>query len=298
MKILVSGSRGLVGSSLVPSLIEDGHEVVRLVRSYPQSGDIMWNPERGEITASDLEGFDAVVHLAGDNIASGRWTAQKKNAIRSSRIDGTKLLCSTLATLKNKPEVVVSASAIGYYGNRSDEILTESSKPGDGFLAQVCREWEAATMPAQSAGIRVALMRIGVVLSRDGGALTKMLPPFRAGVGGKLGTGKQYLSWISIDDLCSIILHTIKTRKLQGPVNAVSPHPVTNEEFTAALGETLRRPTIFPVPQFAAQLLLGEMADELLLSSTLVKPEKLVSSGYEFSNPQIQQALKCILNAA
>lgn len=298
MKILVSGSRGLVGSSLVPSLIEDGHEVVRLVRSYPQSGDIMWNPERGEITASDLEGFDAVVHLAGDNIASGRWTAQKKNAIRSSRIDGTKLLCSTLATLKNKPEVVVSASAIGYYGNRSDEILTESSKPGDGFLAQVCREWEAATMPAQSAGIRVALMRIGVVLSRDGGALTKMLPPFRAGVGGKLGTGKQYLSWISIDDLCSIILYTIKTRKLQGPVNAVSPHPVTNEEFTAALGETLRRPTIFPVPQFAAQLLLGEMADELLLSSTLVKPEKLVSSGYEFSNPQIQQALKCILNAA
>lgn len=298
MKILVSGSRGLVGSSLVPSLIEDGHEVVRLVRSYPQSGDIMWNPERGEITASDLEGFDAVVHLAGDNIASGRWTAQKKRAIRSSRIDGTKLLCSALATLKNKPEVVISASAIGYYGNRSDEILTESSKSGDGFLAQVCREWEAATMPAQSAGIRVALMRIGVVLSRDGGALTKMLPPFRAGVGGKLGTGKQYLSWISIDDLCSIILHTIKTRKLQGPVNAVSPHPVTNEEFTAALGETLRRPTIFPVPQFAAQLLLGEMADELLLSSTLVKPEKLVSSGYEFSNPQIQQALKCILNAA
>lgn len=298
MRILVSGSRGLVGSNLVPLLRQNGHEVVRLVRSFPQPGDILWNPEKGELNAEDLEGLDAVVHLAGDNIASGRWTTEKKNAIRTSRVDGTKLLCDTLASLKKRPEVIISASAIGYYGDRASEILTEKSKAGTGFLADVCRDWEAATVSAQAAGIRVALLRIGVVLSREGGALTKMLPPFRAGVGGKLGSGKQYLSWISIDDLCSIILHTIKHHELNGPVNAVSPNPVTNEEFTSALGATLKRPTIFPVPEFAAHLLLGEMADELLLSSALVKPEKLVESGYQFSNPQIQQALKCILNAA
>jgi hypothetical protein len=298
MKILVSGSRGLVGSSLVPFLQSKGHEVVRLVRGEPRAGEIVWHPAKREIESSQLDGFDAVVHLAGDNIASGRWTAAKKAAIRESRVNGTKFLCETLASLKKPPEVIVSGSAIGYYGDRGNEALTESSTSGTGFLAEVCREWEAAATPARDAGIRVAYLRTGVVLSRKGGALAKMLPPFQLGLGGRLGSGTQYMSWVTLDDLCGIILHIISHREIQGPVNAVAPHAVTNQEFTVAFGHAIGRPTIFPAPAFAVHLLLGEMADELLLSGQLVKPEKLLETGYNFQHPAVEQALKHAVSAS
>ena len=296
MKVLVTGSRGLVGSYLVPFLESRGHQVVRLVRSNPQSGDIVWNPESREIDKSKLEGFDAVVHLAGDNIASGRWTAAKKTAIKSSRVDGTRFLSETLASLKVRPKVFVSASAIGYYGDRCNEILTEASSVGGNFLAEVCQHWEAATRPASDNGIRVAQLRIGVVLSPDGGALNKMLPPFKMGAGGRIGSGKQYISWITLEDLSAITEFILRHDELSGPVNAVAPQAVTNDQFTAALGAALKRPTIFPVPGFAAHILLGEMADELLLSSALVKPEKLVSSGYKFHHQEINSALVDVLD--
>lgn len=298
MKVLLTGSRGLVGSYLVPYLEARGHQVTRLVRSYPQAGEIVWNPKDKHIDKDKLEGFDAVIHLAGDNIASGRWTASKKEAIKRSRIDGTRFLCETLAGLKKPPEVLVSASAIGYYGDRCDEILTEASSPGNNFLAQVCQEWEAATKPAQQAGIRVVNLRIGVVLSPDGGALNKMLPPFKMGAGGRIGSGKQYISWIALEDLSGIAEFALNQKQISGPLNAVAPNAVTNDQFTEALGAVLKRPTIFPVPGFAAHLLLGEMADELLLASTLVKPEKVLSSGYKFRFEDINAALRKILSAA
>lgn len=298
MKVLVTGSRGLVGSYLVPFLESKGHQVIRLVRSFPQMGEILWNPESKQIDKEKLEGFDAVIHLAGDNIASGRWTASKKAAIRRSRVDGTKFLSETLASLRKPPEVLVAASAIGYYGDRCDEILTEASTPGKNFLAEVCQEWENAALPAKNAGIRVVNLRIGVVLDPKGGALNKMLPPFKMGAGGKIGSGKQYISWISLEELASIAEFALTRRELSGPVNAVAPDAVTNDQFTAALGAVLHRPTIFPVPGFAAHLLLGEMADELLLSSALVKPEKLLSNGYKFRNVDLNSSLVKILSAA
>jgi hypothetical protein len=296
MNILVTGSTGLVGSALVSSLTASGHKVIRLTRSRPAGQDqVQWNPESGSIDTAGLEGLDGVVHLAGESIASGRWTAEKKARIRDSRVKGTRFLCATLAGLAQPPKVLVAASAIGYYGDRGDEILREESPPGSNFLAGVGREWEAATEPAAQKGIRGVNLRIGVVLSTAGGALARMLFPFQMGLGGEIGSGKQYMSWIAIDDLVSIIVHALTTDSLRGPVNAVSPHPVTNREFTKTLGRVLGRPTVFPMPAFAARLAFGEMADELLLASARVEPAKVLASGYTFRYPELEGALRHVL---
>ena len=297
MTVLVSGSSGLVGSALIPHLEASGHRVLRLVRTSPKSDlERRWDPKTGELAAADLEGIQAVVHLAGENIASGRWNEAKKNRIRSSREDGTRLLAQGLAKLQTPPGVLISASAIGYYGNRGEEILNEESPPGADFLAETCIAWENAARPAADAGVRTVYVRIGIVLSADGGALAKMLFPFRMGVGGVIGSGDQYMSWISLSDLAGIINHALNTETLQGPVNAVSPAPVTNREFTKTLGGALSRPTLFPMPSFAARLAFGEMADALLLSSTRVLPARLQETGYVFQHPKLDGALRHVLN--
>ena len=297
MKILVTGSTGLVGSMLLPSLNAEGHQVVRLVRSTPRESEreIYWNPERGTLRPEELEGFDGVVHLAGENLAEGRWTEEKKRRIRESRTKGTQLLSETLAKLTEQPEVLVSASAVGFYGSRGDELLTEQSAAGEDFLAEVCREWELATHAAAQSGVRVVQLRFGVILSNEGGALKKMLLPFRMGVGGKLGNGKQYLSWIAIDDAVGVIEHALFNQTLRGAVNAVSPQPATNYEFTKTLGRVLSRPTIFPVPAFAARLAFGEMADATLLASQRVEPVRLKETGYSFKYPKLEGALRHVL---
>ncbi len=296
MTVLVTGSSGLVGSALIPNLDAGGHRVFRLVRGSPQ-GDTerRWDPERGELDAAHLEGVQAVVHLAGENIASGRWNDAKKDRIHSSREDGTRLLAQGLAELQTPPGVLICASAVGYYGNRGEEILNEESAPGDDFLAETCLAWEQAARPAADAGIRTVYLRIGIVLSADGGALAKMLFPFKMGAGGVIGSGDQYMSWITLSDLVRIVNHALNAESLQGPVNAVSPAPVTNREFTRTLGSALSRPTLFPMPAFAARLAFGEMADALLLSSTRVLPARLQESGYEFQHPELHGALRHVL---
>jgi uncharacterized protein len=296
MNILVTGASGLIGTALVSSLTSNGHGVTRLVRGQPRSGEkaARWDPMAGTIDASALEGADAAVHLAGENIAE-RWTAAKKVRIRDSRVKGTQLLCETLARLSSPPQVLVSASAIGYYGDRGEEILSEESPPGRGFLSEVCRAWEAATEPAQRQGIRVIQLRMGVVLSPAGGALAKILPPFRMGLGGVLGSGRQYMSWIALDDVVGVIQHAIVTDALQGPTNAAAPRAVTNQEFTKTLGKVLGRPTVMPLPAFAARLMFGEMADELLLASARIQPTKLLASGYRFRYPELEDALRHLL---
>ena len=294
MKIGVSGSTGLVGSALVPFLTTSGHQVVRLVRSKPNPGEVYWSPGEGRLDASGLEGLEAVVHLAGENI-TGRWTPAKKARIRESRVQGTQLLAGTLAELAQPPKVLVCASAIGYYGDRGEEVLREASPPGSNFLAEVCQAWEAASQPAAQKGIRVVSLRIGVVLSPRGGALGQMLLPFKLGVGGKIGSGRQYLSWIAIDDLVGVIHHALTTDSLQGPVNTVAPQAVTNLEFTKTLGRVLGRPTLFPLPAFAARWAFGQMADELLLASARVEPARLKASGYVFRTPDLEGALRRLL---
>jgi uncharacterized protein (TIGR01777 family) len=281
----------------VPTLIAGGHTVTRLVRSTPRPGqaDIPWNPAARSIGTPALEGLDAVVHLAGDNIASGRWTAAKKASIRNSRVQGTTVLCEALAQLVKPPKVLLSASAIGYYGDRGETILREESPPGTGFLAEVCQVWEAATAPAAQRGIRVVHLRFGMVLSPAGGALAKMLTPFRLGLGGVIGTGKQYMSWIALDDVLGAIHHALHTETLQGPVNVVAPSAVTNREFTTTLGKVLRRPTWLPLPAFAVRLMFGEMGDALLLASTRVTPARLMASGYTFQYPELEKALQHLL---
>lgn len=296
MNVLVTGSSGLVGSSLVPLLESQGHRVVRLVRNQPGGdAEVRWDPGAGTIDTAGLQGVEGVVHLAGENIAEGRWTEEKKARIRSSREAGTRLLAESLAGLENPPRVLVSASAIGYYGDRGDETLSEESPPGEGFLSETCLAWEAAAKPAADAGIRVVHPRIGIVLSADGGALAKMLFPFKMGVGGVLGSGNQYMSWIAIDDLVEIIGHALVTDALRGPVNAVAPAAATNREFTKTLGRVLVRPTLLPMPGFAARLAFGEMADALLLASTRVAPARLEQSGYSFRYPQLEGALRHVL---
>ncbi|MBI5685167.1 MAG: TIGR01777 family protein [Verrucomicrobia bacterium] len=280
MKILLTGSGGLVGSALIPRLTVGGHGITRLSHSQP------W-PE--------LAGHDAVVHLAGENIATGRWTPEKKARIRDSRVQVTRRLCDTVARLASPPRVVICASAVGCYGNRGDELLREESAPGTGFLAEVCRDWEAATKPAADAGIRVVNLRFGVILSAAGGALAKMLTPFKLGVGGVIGDGRQWMSWVALDDAVGVIGDALANDALRGPVNVVAPQPVTNREFTTALGRVLRRPTMFPAPAFALRLALGEMADALLLSSQRVEPAKLVASGYRFRFPELEGALRHLL---
>ena len=298
MKIVVSGSHGLVGSALCELLTKNGHEVIRLVRHARTIGapEIEWHPNKGLIGKEKLEGLDAVVHLAGENIAEGRWTAEKKQAIRDSRVNGTALLSESLTTLKRPPEVFVSASAIGYYGNRGDELLTETSTPGNDFLAGVCQEWEKAARPAAEKGIRTVLTRFGIILAENGGALAKMLTPFRMGIGGRIGNGKQWMSWIALDDVVGGIQSLIHDRFVTGPVNFVSPFPVTNAEFTKTLGSVLSRPTFFPVPAFGARLAFGEMADALLLGSQRVEPAVLTSRGFGFQLPKLEPALKHILH--
>jgi len=296
MKILIGGSHGLVGTALIKSLETDGHEIFRLVRRAPTSKtEVEWSPDRYSIALARIEGFDAVVNLAGESIAEGRWTDDKKRRIRESRVKGTKLLGDALANLTVSPKTFVCASAIGYYGNPGDELLTETSAPGDDFLAKVCAEWEGATALATEKGIRVVNARFGVILDTNGGALKKMLPPFRMGVGGKIGSGKQWMSWIALADVVGGIQFALANDSIKGPVNLVAPSPVTNAEFTKTLGKVLSRPTIFPMSAFAIKLLFGEMGEALLLGVQRVAPERLVAEGYEFRYPQLEQALAHIL---
>jgi len=296
MHVVVSGSRGLVGSALVPFLTTGGHRVTRLVRGMAAGPDeTAWDPARGLVDASRLDGVDAVVHLAGENIAAGRWTASRKAEIRRSRVDGTRNLCEVLARLPRPPKVLVSASAIGFYGDRGAEVLTEASAPGAGFLTDVCREWEAATEPASRAGIRVVNLRFGMVLSPRGGALQKLLLPFRLGMGGRIGDGRQFTSWIALDDVVGAIHHAICEESVRGPVNAVAPEPVSNAEFTRTLARVLRRPTLLPVPAVAVRLAFGEMADALLLAGARVMPVRLQESGYRFRFPDLESALRHLL---
>lgn len=301
MKVIITGATGLIGSALVRSLLADGHEVTRLVRGgrkgapSPGVSDAEWDPAAGTADAAALEGCDGVVHLAGEPVAEGRWTDEKKRRIRESRVRGTRLVAETLAGLARKPRVLVSASATGYYGDRGAELLTEESAPGRDFLSEVCREWEAAARQAAEAGIRVVHPRIGVVLDADGGALPRMLTPFKMGVGGRLGSGRQYMSWITLPDVVSVIRRALEDEALRGPVNAVSPQPVTNEEFTKTLGRVLGRPTLFAVPEFAARLAFGEVADALLLSSQRVEPARLKEAGFSYADPELEGALRRVL---
>ena len=296
MKILITGATGLVGSELTALLTTQGHEVFRLVRGTPTAAnDIPWNPEAGTIPTARLEGLDAVVHLAGENIAKSRWTAAVKQRMRSSRVDGTRLLCEALAGLQAPPKTLICASAIGYYGSRGAEIMTETSAPGTGYLAEMCRDWEAAAEPVRSLGMRVVHARIGVVLSPRGGALAKMLTPFKLGLGGIVGDGKQYWSWIAIDDVAGALHYILTHPEISGAVNVVAPNSCTNYDFTKTLGGVLHRPTLVPMPAFAARLALGEMADELLLSSTRVAPIRLREFGYPFRCPTLESALKHVL---
>jgi len=299
MKILVSGASGLVGSALMKELQTHDHSVTALSRrdlvtNYER---IRWNPAAEELDLEALEGFDAVVHLAGRNIAA-RWSANVKREIVESRVLGTEFLCRSLAELKSPPQCIIFASAIGYYGNRGEEILDEESSMGDGFLAVLCRDWESACHPLEesrkTASIRKVHVRIGVVLSKDGGALRKMLLPFKLGVGGVVGSGKQYWSWIGIGDLVRVFRFCLEN-EISGIVNATAPNPVTNKEFTKTLGKVLRRPTIFPLPAFAARIALGEMANELLLASARVLPKRLLEKSFEFAHGQLEEALLDVL---
>ncbi len=295
MHVAITGSSGLIGGELVPFLTTGGHRVTRLVRGEASHGQVFWDPSAGSFDASPLDRVNAVVHLAGENVAAARWTEARKLRIRESRVHSTRVLCEGLARLTSPPKVLVSASAIGFYGDRGDELLDEESPSGDGFLPDVAREWEAATEPAAVAGIRVVNMRIGVVFSPKGGALAKMLTPFKLGGGGIVGSGRQYWSWISLDDVAGAIYHALMTPSVQGPVNGVAPDCVTNRDFTKTLGRVLSRPTIVPIPAFAARLALGEMADELLLASTRVRPKILLKSGYEFRDGSLEDALRHML---
>jgi uncharacterized protein (TIGR01777 family) len=297
LHLVVTGAGGLIGSALLPRLTRRGHRVSRLVRRSAGAGEISWDPSRGALDPADLEGVDAVVHLAGENVGA-RWTAARKRRIRSSRVAGTKLLSAALARLRRRPAVLVSASAIGIYGDRGDETLTETSSLGNGdrdFLASVTQEWEAAADPARAAGIRVVHPRFGVVLSPDGGALARLLLPFRLGLGGRLGSGSQWMSWISIDDTIGAIEQALSNPGLTGPVNVTAPEPVTNREFTRTLGRVLSRPTLFPVPAAALRLALGEMAESTVLASTRVLPTKLIEVGYHFTQPRLEEALRHVL---
>jgi uncharacterized protein (TIGR01777 family) len=294
----VSGASGLIGSALAAALVSEGHTVRRLVRHEPASGpdEIFFDPEGGRIEAEKLEGLDGLIHLAGENVAAGRWTAARKERIRRSRLLGTRLIAERLAALGTPPPLLLNASAIGFYGDRGDELLNESSAAGDGFLASLCRDWEAATEPAREAGIRVVKLRIGVVLSRQGGALKKMLLPFKLGLGGPLGSGRQYVSWIALDDLVRAILFILETPGVEGAVNGVAPSPVRNSEFTLILARAMRRPAFLPAPVVALKLALGEMAQGMVLASGRVLPNKLLSEGFSFEYPDLESALKSELS--
>jgi uncharacterized protein len=295
MKVAIAGASGLVGTELTAQLKALGHDVIPFTRQKGGAG-IYWNLATQEIDGGKLAEVDAIVNLAGENIATGRWTKEKKQAIRDSRVQGTSLLAEAIASLPKKPKVWVNASAIGFYGSRGDEMLTETSGHGDDFLAKTCQAWETAAKPATEAGVRVVFARFGIILSKHGGALQKMLLPFQMGGGSPLGSGKQYMSWVSLQDVARAVIHCLQTETLVGPVNVVADQPETNKAFSHTLGRVLCRPVIAPPPpDFLLRLALGEMADALLLSSTRVTPQKLLASGFQFSHPTLEQALRAAL---
>ncbi len=296
MRILISGSSGLIGSVLLSALTKRGHEVIRLVRSPREvAGAVVWNPEAGKLDVSKQEPFDTVIHLAGENIGAKRWTVSRKTRLWDSRTKSTALVAETIAHMDVPPSLFISASAIGYYGDRGDEMLTEDNKPGTGYLAELCQAWEAATGTARKAGIRTVCLRMGMVLSKYGGALPRMLPMFKLGLGGRLGSGRQYMSWITLEDVVGAILHILFEQRMTGPVNLVSPHAVSNDEFTKILAAVLHRPAIFPAPAWALRIAAGEMADSLLLYSTRVEPAKLLETNFSFQDPELGEALRRIL---
>lgn len=297
MKILISGATGLVATNLIPTLTAKGHEVFKLVRKAPKSADeINWDSEKGfsDAEKAKLEGFDAVIHLAGDNVASENWSQEKKRRIKESRTVGTRILVDALNSLNNKPKVFISASAVGFYGDRGDEILTENSPKGTGFFPEVCDAWEQEAKKSEEFA-RVVMLRIGVVLAKDGGAIEKMLTPFKFGVGGVIGSGKQYMSWIAIDDILGII-HFALENEISGAFNTTAPNPVTNYDFTKTFGSVINRPTIFPIPEFAIKLMFGEMGETVLLQGCRVVPKRLEELGYQFKFKDLEDAMKHVLN--
>ena len=297
MEIAISGSTGLIGSELVKALNARGHKVRRLVRSENEMGadNILWNPRQGIRDLYRLEGIDGFVNLSGENIGSRRWTRRRKKELYQSRVESTRLLVDRVGRLQKKPSVFVNASAVGYYGDRGDEILDEKSDPGEGLLAEICQAWESEARRSNDKGMRAVFTRFGVVLSARGGALAKMLPIFKLGAGGRLGSGKQWMSWIAISDVVAVIIHMLEKGDLQGPVNVVSPNPVQNDQFTKVLGKVLHRPTIFPAPALALTLALGQMANELLLFSQRVKPVELERTSFQFGYPDLESALREVL---
>ena len=297
MRVVMTGATGLIGAALVSLLESTGYQVIPLRRGPCDDSTIpSWNPLNGDLSDHAVDGVDAVVHLAGENIAGGRWTKARKARIRDSRVDGTRHLSEALARLERPPKTLIVASAVGFYGDRGEERVHEQSSAGTGFLPEMCQAWEAAAEPAVSRRIRVVQLRLGIVLTPAGGALGQMLLPFKLGLGGVLGSGQQYMSWVALDDVLTSVLHALRTESLTGPVNVVAPAAVTNKEFTKTLGRVLRRPTIFPVPGFVARILFGEMADALLLASTYVEPTRLQGSGFVFGYPTLEQALEHVLD--
>ena len=298
MKVVIAGASGMVGSALTPALRAAGHDVLRLVRGGAAHApdEIVWDPATGGIDERRLEGAEAVINLSGENLGAGRWTAARRERILRSRVDATRTLVTTMAKLARKPEVFLSASAIGYYGDRGDEVLTEASEIGHGFLPEVCLAWETHAEGASRFGVRTALLRFGLILARNGGALAKMRPLFRLGVGGRLGSGRQWMSWVGIDDVVSVVGHALQEERCRGPVNVVAPGAVTNAEFTHTLAQALHRPAIVPVPALALRVVLGRaMADEALLSSVRAAPERLREAGYRFRHPMLAAALAAVL---
>ena len=299
MKVAVTGASGLIGSALVESWQSAGHEVWRLVRRREQVVEertVFWSPLEGQIEAEKLKGLDAVVHLAGENIAAKRWTKKQKELIRRSRVEGTHLLCRTLEQLERRPNVLVCASAVGYYGNRGEELVDETSKPGKGFLAEVCQQWEAAAEPARQAGIRTVHLRLGMVLSDRGGALARMLPLFKLGLAGRLGNGRQYWSWVTLDDVVRVVSWLLEHSSFDGPVNCTAPEPVTNRQFTRTLAKVLKRPAVLPAPAWALKLMLGQMAAELLLAGQRCVPQRLLDAGFSFQFRELEPGLRHVLN--
>ncbi len=303
MRILVSGSTGFLGTAAIEALEREGHAIARLVRPGTSRGKaaggagqtVAWDPVAGTFDAAAAEGADALVHLAGASIAGGRWNASRKNLLRTSRVEATRHLMGALGKLQRPPRVIVGASAIGYYGSRGDETLTEASAPGNDFLAAVCQEWERETARGAEFGARVTSLRFGIILAAHSGALPKMLTPFKLGVGGRLGTGRQWMSWVTLEETVRVVQFVLENASLSGPVNVVAPNPVRNSEFTRVLAKTLRRPALFPAPAFALRLALGEMADGLLLSSQKVIPANLSNAGYQFQQPELANAMGKVL---
>ncbi|HTS12363.1 MAG TPA: TIGR01777 family oxidoreductase [Candidatus Limnocylindrales bacterium] len=297
MKILISGASGLVGTAATEALRADGHTVAHLVRpgGKVEPGNVPWDPNGAYVDLAAMEGADAVIHLSGASIGGGRWTHKRKNLLRSSRLGTTRVLVDALAQMKRKPRVFLAASAIGYYGSRGDEVLTEASSNGTDFLAQLTRDWEVESLRAESAGIRTVLLRFGVILSMRGGALPRMITPFKFGAGGRLGSGRQWMSWVALEDVMGVMRAALADERYRGAVNVVAPNPVQNADFTRGLGSAVRRPALFPAPAFALRIVLGEMADELLLVSQRVKPAKLTAAGFQFRYAELQDALRAIV---